>query len=86
MNDAQKQLLDSAQKGVFQFTQLVSGLKKENTVKDSIITVQSSDIDRLIDINNTNEKAMVKKDKTIEILKYVVVTQAVILALFVVFK
>lgn len=86
MNDAQKQLLDSTQKGVFQFTQLAGGLKKENTIKDSIITVQSSDIDRLLDINNTNIKAMVKKEKTIEILKYVVVTQVVILALFVVFK
>lgn len=86
MNDAQKQLLDSTQKGVFQFTQIASNLKQSNKIKDSIISVQSSDIDRLLNINNTNVKAMVKKDKTIEILKYVVVTQAVILALLVVFK
>jgi hypothetical protein len=86
MNDAQKQLLDSTQKGVFQFTQLVAGYKKINTAKDSIITVQSSDIDRFLEINNTNVKAMVKKDKTIEILKYVTITQAIIFALFVAFK
>lgn len=86
MNDAQKQLLDSAQKGAFQFTQLVGNLKKSNTVKDSLITIQSSDIDRLLEINNTNVKAMVKKDKTIQILKYVTITQAIIFVLFVAFK
>jgi hypothetical protein len=86
MNDAQKQLLDSTQKGVFQFTQLTGNLRKSNTVKDSIMTVQSSDIDRLLEINNTNIKAMVKKDKTIEILKYVTITQAIIFVLFVAFK
>jgi hypothetical protein len=86
MNDAQKQLLDSTQKGAFQFTQLVGNLRKSNTVKDSIITIQSSDIDRLIDINNTNVKDMVKKDKTIEILKYVTITQAIIFVLLVAFK
>lgn len=86
MNDAQKQLLDSTQKGVFQFTQLVSGLKKENTVKDSIITVQSSDIDRILAINNENVKKLHKKDKTITTLTYVAAIEAVILALLVVFK
>ena len=86
MNDAQKQLLDSAQKGVFQFTQIVENLKKSNIIKDSIMTVQSSDIDRILAINNENVKKLHKKDKTITTLTYVAAIEAVILALFVVFK
>ena len=86
MNDAQKQLLDRAQKGAFQFAQLIQGKDKENKLKDSVISVQSSDIDHFIANNNKQVKTIEKQDLTIKILKYVVGIETTVLVLLAIFK
>jgi hypothetical protein len=86
MNDAQKQLLDSSQKGAFEYVRLVNIYKQEKTALDGIIGNQNKDIDKLIAINNEQAKTLNKQSKTITILKYVATIETSLLVLLMIFK
>ena len=86
MNDAHKQLLDSCQKGSFQLTKLVNIQTQENITLKGVVLNQNKDIDTLIRLNNKQAETLNKQSKTIDILKYIVTAETVILVLLAIFK
>jgi len=86
MNDAQKQLLDSCQKGAFQYVRLVDIQNQEKKALTLVVANQNKDIDKLLGINNEQAKTLNKQAKTMTILKYVATTEAIILVLLALFK
>jgi hypothetical protein len=86
MNDAQKQLLDSCQKGAFQYVRLVDIQNLEKKALTLVVANQNKDIDKLVALNDEQAKKLNKQAKTITILKYVAIGEGVILVLLGLFK